>query len=32
MVYFPNKSGPEIIELSSDFGFISKEDSKSFKV
>ena len=31
MVYFPNKSGPEIIELSSDFGFISKEDSKKLQ-
>ncbi|MCS6102378.1 DUF86 domain-containing protein [Clostridium botulinum] len=26
--FIPNKSGPDIIQLSSDFGFISKEDSK----
>ena len=29
--YIPNKSGPEIIELSSDFGFISKQDSKKLQ-
>ncbi|WP_315971124.1 HepT-like ribonuclease domain-containing protein [Clostridium botulinum] len=26
--FIPNKSGPDIIQLSSDFRFISKEDSK----
>ncbi len=29
--YIPNKSGPEIIELASDFGFISKIDSKKLQ-
>ncbi|MBU3131345.1 DUF86 domain-containing protein [Clostridium gasigenes] len=29
--YVPNKSGPDIIELSSDFGFISCKDSKKLQ-
>lgn len=29
--YIPNKSGPEIIELSSTFGFISIDDSKKLQ-
>lgn len=29
--YIPNKSGTDIIELSSTFGFISSEDSKKLK-
>ncbi|SHK28084.1 Protein of unknown function DUF86 [Hathewaya proteolytica DSM 3090] len=29
--YILNKSGPEIIELASDFGFIDKEDSKKLE-
>lgn len=29
--YIPNKSGPEIIELSSNFGFISAKDSKKLQ-
>lgn len=29
--YIPNKSGPEIVELSSTFGFISNEDSKKLQ-
>lgn len=29
--YIPNKSGPEIIELSSTFGFISSDDSKKLQ-
>ncbi len=29
--YIPNKSGPEIIELSSNFGFISSKDSKKLQ-
>lgn len=29
--YIPNKSGPEIIDLSSTFGFISVEDSKKLQ-
>ena len=29
--YVPNKSGPEIIELASNFGFISPKDSKKLQ-
>ncbi|MGL5381648.1 HepT-like ribonuclease domain-containing protein [Clostridium sp.] len=29
--YIPNKSGPEIIALASDFGFISSKDSKKLQ-
>lgn len=29
--FIPNKSGPEIVELSSTFGFISSEDSKKLQ-
>jgi len=29
--YIPNKSGVDIIELSSNFGFISSEDSKKLQ-
>lgn len=29
--FIPNKSGPDIVELSSDFGFISREDSKKLQ-
>jgi len=29
--FIPNKSGPDIVQLSSDFGFISKEDSKKLQ-
>lgn len=29
--FIPNKSAPDIIQLSSDFGFISKEDSKKLQ-
>lgn len=29
--YIPNKSGPEIIELASNFGFISSVDSKKLQ-
>ena len=29
--YIPNKSGPEIIQLSSDFGFISNQNSKKLQ-
>lgn len=29
--FIPNKSGPEIIELSSTFGFISERDSKKLQ-
>lgn len=29
--YIPNKSGPDIIQLSSDFGFISANDSKKLQ-
>jgi len=29
--FIPNKSGPEIVELSSTFGFISSKDSKKLQ-
>ena len=29
--FIPNKSGPEIVELSSTFGFISPQDSKKLQ-
>ena len=29
--FIPNKSGPDIVSLSSDFGFISPEDSKKLQ-